>query len=232
MRRIFPAALLLFIAVSVYAQSSQAVELDLKDIKGRTLRLADYKGHVLLINFWATWCIPCRTEIPDLVKLQRQYRKHGLRVVGITYPPENIAEVRRLARELRINYRVVIGTKATKTHFTPSETLPMTVVIDREGNVRDVIEGIMYADEFDQKVRPLLAPKTRQFSNEVKTLEKTRADWQVGCWKHRLASLRKELGYEGAPILEPLDIQQAALCWLKLNLVSCFPKFTDKFSNQ
>ena len=111
----------------------------------------------MLINFWATWCIPCRTEIPDLVKLQRQYRSAGLRVVGITYPPEEVAEVRRFARSLRINYRIAIGTKATKALFTASETLPMTIVIDRDGQVREVIEGIMYEDEFDEKVKPLLS---------------------------------------------------------------------------
>jgi thiol-disulfide isomerase/thioredoxin len=118
--------------------------------------LSDYKGKVVLINFWATWCPPCRQEIPDLIKIQRQYRNKGLQIVGITYPPEQLSEVRRFARKLRLNYPVAIGTKESKALFTSSETLPVTVVIDREGVVRDVIEGIMYADEFDQKVKPLL----------------------------------------------------------------------------
>ena len=156
MRKVLPALLLLFASVLGSAQSSQPVGLRLKDINGRTLSLADYKGKVLLLNFWATWCIPCRTEIPDLIKLQRQHRNQGLRIVGITYPPESISEVRRFARKLRMNYPIALGTRKTKSQFTPSETLPMTVVIDREGIVREVIEGIMYSDEFDQKVKPLL----------------------------------------------------------------------------
>lgn len=156
MRKIILTALLLFPTVSAVAQSAQPASLRLKNIHGRWVNLADYKGKVVLINFWATWCPPCRQEIPDLIKMQRQYRKKGLQIVGITYPPQKISEVRRFARKFKINYPVAIGTKAGKAQFTSSETLPVTVVIDRKGTGRDVIEGIMYRDEFDQKVKPLL----------------------------------------------------------------------------
>jgi hypothetical protein len=89
-----------------------------------------------------------------LIKVQEKYRDQGLLIIGITYPPQKVSEVRRFVRKLRMNYLVALGTKATT--FTTSETLPMTVVIDREGTIRDVIEGVMYSDEFDQKVKPLL----------------------------------------------------------------------------
>jgi thiol-disulfide isomerase/thioredoxin len=156
MRRVFAFALLLLGSVCGPAQSSEKVELDLKDINGRALRLADYKGKVLLINFWATWCAPCRSEIPDLIKLQSKYRDRGLRIVGITYPPEELSEVRRYVKNAKMNYPVAIGTKATKAMFTTSETLPVTVVIDPDGNVKHIIEGILHSDEFDEKVKPLL----------------------------------------------------------------------------
>lgn len=156
MRRIFSIALLFICSAWATAQTPQKPELDLHDINGHSLRLADYKGKVLLINFWATWCIPCRSEIPELVKWQKQYRAQGLRIVGITYPPESISDVRRFVKRLRVNYPVAIGTKATKANFTTSDTLPITVVIDRDGTVRDVIEGIIYPDEFDQKVKSLI----------------------------------------------------------------------------
>jgi thiol-disulfide isomerase/thioredoxin len=177
MRRVLAVALLLFGCVCGAAQSVQRLELDLKDINGRALRLADYKGEVLLINFWATWCVPCRTEIPDLVKWQGQYRSEGLRIIGITYPPQSISKVRRFVKKMRVNYRVAIGTKATKAKFTASETLPITVVIDRDGNIRDLIEGIMYSDEFDEKVKSLLKEPSRrpqESAAEVRAAERTR----------------------------------------------------------
>ncbi len=148
---------LLLVPALAMAQSAKAPQLTLKDINGHAFKLSDYKGKVVLLNFWATWCPPCRTEIPDLIKLQRQYGKRGLQVIGITYPPQSLSEVRSFSRKLKINYHIVIGTKATKTLFTTAETLPMTVVIDREGVVREMIEGILYPDEFDQKVKPLLS---------------------------------------------------------------------------
>jgi hypothetical protein len=90
------------------------------------------------------------------VKWQKQYRGKGLRIVGITYPPQSISNVRRFVKKLRVDYPVAIGTKATKAKFITSEALPISVVIDRDGTVRDVIEGIIYQDEFDQKVKSLI----------------------------------------------------------------------------
>ncbi|HEV2827324.1 MAG TPA: TlpA disulfide reductase family protein [Pyrinomonadaceae bacterium] len=184
MRKLILIALLLLLQVSVLGQSSKQTALRLKDMKGRQIRLADYKGRVVLVNFWATWCIPCRTEIPDLIKKQRQYRDRGLSIIGITYPPERISEVRAFMRKLRINYPIAMGTKSTKDIFTASETLPMTVVIDSEGMMREVIEGIMYSDEFDEKVRPLLSSKrqlpvkqSRVFQSQSWLVSRERPSW-------------------------------------------------------
>ena len=152
--------LLLFVAVIEATAQQKAPDLSFKDINGKTIRLSDLKGKVVLLNFWATWCVPCRAEIPDFIKNQRRYRARGLRILGITYPPERRSEVRSFMRELKINYPVVIGSKETKQAFTPSETLPLTVVIDRQGNIREIIAGIMYADEFNEKVKPLLSSAT------------------------------------------------------------------------
>ncbi len=133
-----------------------ATELSLKDIRGKTVKLSSYRGRVLLLNFWATWCAPCRAEIPDLIKKQRLFRSQGLRIVGITYPPETISQVRAFVRRYKLNYPVLIGSRETKQVFTSSDTLPMTVVLDRHGKIREIIEGIMYSDEFEQKVIPII----------------------------------------------------------------------------
>jgi len=131
-------------------------QLNLKDINGRQIRLSQYRGKVVLINFWATWCPPCRAEIPDLVRLQRDYRGQGLRVIGVTYPPQKLSEVRQFVREAKMNYPVALGTKETKLRFTSSETMPMTFVIGRDGTVQDIIEGILLPEEIEQKIKPLL----------------------------------------------------------------------------
>ena len=173
MRLVRKFCLLLLIVFGVANASAQqkAPDLSLKDTNGRTFQLADLRSKVVLLNFWATWCAPCRTEIPDLVKKQREYRRKGLRVIGITYPPQKLAEVRRFVQKLKINYPTVLGLKETKRAFTSSETLPLTVIIDRDGTIRGIVEGIMYSDEFDKQVKFLLADSSieRKLVNPMKT---------------------------------------------------------------
>jgi thiol-disulfide isomerase/thioredoxin len=154
------AAVLVFVLValpqSVLGQGVRAPSLTLKSIEGRRVRLSDYRGKVLLINFWATWCPPCRAEMPDLIRLQREYGKDGLQIIGITYQPERLALVRKFTRSLKVNYPIVIGTRETKAGFSPDETLPLTVIIDREGTVRGAIAGILLPEEFNLQIKPLL----------------------------------------------------------------------------
>lgn len=148
----------LFITLPVIAtgQGNRAPALAIKDLRGRTLRLSDYRGKVVVLNFWATWCPPCRAEMPDLVKMQREYRSKGLQVIGVTYPPQETEEVRRFVKQLGVNYPIALGTKEIKTLFDESETLPVTIVIDRQGTIRERIEGILLPEEFEQKIKPLL----------------------------------------------------------------------------
>lgn len=155
-KKIMIAVLFLFVPMIALGQDSRPTHLTLKDIQGRYIRLSDYRGKVVLINFWATWCPPCRTEIPDLIRLQREYRSRGLQVIGVTYPPQKLAEVRRFVRRAKVNYPVALGAKETKLLFTQSETLPMTIVIGTDGRIQDIIEGILLPEEFEQKIKPLL----------------------------------------------------------------------------
>ena len=157
MRRAVILILLVVLPSSGFGQDGQiAPPVALKDLRGRTIRLSDYKGKVVLLNFWATWCPPCRAEMPDLVKWQREYRGRGLQVIGVTYPPQTVREVRSFIKKLRVNYPVALGSKETKALFDQGETLPVTVVIDRKGNFMELIEGILLPEEFEQKIKPLL----------------------------------------------------------------------------
>jgi thiol-disulfide isomerase/thioredoxin len=151
--------IVMLFALSSLAQdgnASKAPVIALKDLTGKTVRLSDFKGKVVLLNFWATWCVPCAAEIPELIKWQNDHKSEGLQVVGITYPPTSAAKVRQFARENKINYPVLFGFKATKKLFEPSDTLPMTIIIGKNGNIVDRIDGVIFADEFENKVRPLL----------------------------------------------------------------------------
>ena len=141
---------------SALGQDVRAPSLALKSIEGQTVRLSDYRGKVVLINFWATWCPPCRAEMPDLVKLQREYGRDGLQIIGVTYQPEPRALVRKFTRRLKVNYPIVLGTRETKAAFSPDETLPLTVIIDREGTIRGTIAGILLPEEFNLQIKPLL----------------------------------------------------------------------------
>lgn len=153
---VFAVLTMAFSPASVLRQETRAPQLEARDINGRTVRLSDYKGKVVVINFWATWCPPCRAEMPDLVRLQREHGKDGLQIIGITYPPEQRARVRRFARNLKVNYPIILGTREMKARFSSEETLPLTVVINRDGKVSDIISGILLRQEIDEKIKPLL----------------------------------------------------------------------------
>ena len=156
LRTMFAATVFTFAALSVLGQKIQAPQFELKDVNGRIVRLSNYQGKVVLINFWATWCPPCRAEMPELVRLQREHAKQGLQIIGITYPPERKDRVRRFARSLKVNYPIILGTRQIKARFSSDETLPLTIVIDRDGKVTDIISGILLREEFDEKIKPLL----------------------------------------------------------------------------
>jgi thiol-disulfide isomerase/thioredoxin len=159
---VFATIIILCASAGVPGQETSAPQFALKDLNGSTVRLRAYRGKVVLINFWATWCPPCRAEMPDLVRLQREHAKQGLQIIGITYPPEDETEVRRFARSLKVNYPIILGTRQIKARFSSDENLPLTVVIDRDGKVSDIISGILLRQEFDEKIKPLLLKNTKE----------------------------------------------------------------------
>jgi thiol-disulfide isomerase/thioredoxin len=138
------------------SQTTLAPAFSLRDLRGRSVRLGDFKGKVLLINFWATWCAPCLAEMPDLVKLQKRFGPRGLQIIGVTYPPQDRASVRRMVRQLKINYPILLGSGKVAGDYNVGDVLPTTIIIDREGKVRSRILGILESEEFDEKVKPLL----------------------------------------------------------------------------
>ena len=162
---LFAAIAIAVAPAKVVRQEASPPQFELKDVNGRIVRLSDYRGKVILINFWATWCPPCRAEIPDLVKLQHDYGTEGLQIIGVSYPPQKKSRVVRFAKSLKVNYPIVLGTRELKARYSSDETLPLTVVIDRDGKVSEIISGILLREEFDEKIKPLLLKKRGDTGN-------------------------------------------------------------------
>ena len=115
--------------------------LELTDLDGHTVSLAGLKGKVVIIDFWATWCPPCREAIPDLIALKKQYGARGLEVVGISLDENAERILPRFVRDFGINYPVVIGSEEIAAAFGGILGLPTTFIVDREGMVRSHFMG-------------------------------------------------------------------------------------------
>ncbi len=141
------------------AAALPAPDFTLKDVADNELRLSDYKGKVVILNFWATWCGPCRFETPWLVELREQYHKRGFEIIGVSvdsldeYDP---AEVAAFIKEHKVSYPIVMATKEMVSAFGPVTGLPTTLVIDRQGKIRYRHRGLISFDDLKEKVAHLL----------------------------------------------------------------------------
>jgi thiol-disulfide isomerase/thioredoxin len=128
-----------------------------KDLEGRTIRSADYRDKVVLIDFWATWCEPCKREMPGYQKLLDRYGPRGFAVIGFkanmmadTEPPLHFA------RNIGVHYPLIVADDALNKKFGGLEGLPTTLLYDRQGVLRYKVIGFEYTNVIDSKVRPLL----------------------------------------------------------------------------
>lgn len=124
------------------------------DLEGQTVSLAAYRGKVVLVNFWATWCPPCREEIPELIALQNRY-KDRLQIIGIAQDSGSAAEVEAFATHMGINYPVVIGTPEIERGFPPTAYLPTTFMVDPDGKIAQKHIGMLNASLTDTETRVL-----------------------------------------------------------------------------
>jgi len=122
----------------------------------RAIHLADYRGKVVLLNFWATWCAPCLLEMPRFVQWQRQYGKSGLQVVGVSMDDED-SPVRSLDRKLNLNYPVVMGDEKLGELYGGILGLPVTYLIDRNGVVRARFQGEADLGKIEEQLKHLLS---------------------------------------------------------------------------
>lgn len=116
-----------------------APDFELQTVDGKTARLRDYRGKAVLLNFWATWCVPCKDEMPWLIEFQKQYGPKGLVVLGIAMddPP---APVRKFAQKMGVNYPVLLGNQKLADQYWV-KGLPACIFIDRNGKITDQVPG-------------------------------------------------------------------------------------------
>ena len=129
----------------------------LPDLNGKSQALESWRGRVLVVNFWATWCAPCREEIPEFVRMQDRYRGQGLQFVGISIDQPD--KVRDFAREFGINYPLLLGGPETLVLMREAGNrvgvLPFTLVLDRQGNVASRHPGALKEAKLEGILRPL-----------------------------------------------------------------------------
>ena len=131
------------------AAGAQATDFTLRDVDGKTVRLSDYQGKVVLIDFWATWCVPCEAEIPHLQELYAQNEPKGFVVLGVSMDgPETIANVGSFARRYNLTFPILLDeeTKVVGV-YNPKRTAPLQVLIDRKGQIAKVRQGYNAGDE-------------------------------------------------------------------------------------
>ncbi|HUB77750.1 MAG TPA: TlpA disulfide reductase family protein [Bryobacteraceae bacterium] len=119
-----------------------APDFALKDADGKTVHLSDYKGKVVLLDFWATWCGPCRIEIPWFEEIERTRKDKGLEVLGVSMDDNGWEDVKPFLAQMKVNYRVVIGDDTTAQKYGGVDSLPTTFLIDKQGKIAAIHIGL------------------------------------------------------------------------------------------
>ena len=131
-------------------------EVTLTDSTDALVNLSAYKGRVVLLNFWATWCHGCKEEIPWFIEFQDKYNKTGLTIVGASLDDDGWKSVKPYLQEHKINYRIVVGTFESAKPFGVDKGMPVSVLIDRDGKIADIHPGMVDKDAFEHEIQTLL----------------------------------------------------------------------------
>ena len=134
-----------------------AADFTLKDGNGATVKLSDYRGKVVLLNFWATWCGPCGVEIPWFVDFEQKYKSRGFAVLGVSMDEDGWAAIKPFVAERKVNYRILLGNDSVSQLYGGLDSLPTSFIIDREGKVAFPPHiGLISKNEYVNEIECLL----------------------------------------------------------------------------
>ncbi len=151
-------------------QSSPAPDFSLESLDGKTTRLSDFRGKAVLLNFWATWCGPCKIEMPWFVDFQKQYGSQGLQIVGVAMDDASKEDIGKFARDMGVNYPILIGKEAVGDQYGGIPGLPETFLIARDGKIVDKIIGLRGKAEIEDAIKEAL--NTRPAASQASTSDK------------------------------------------------------------
>ena len=145
------------VAALLLANPAANLNFSFKDIDGKKVSLSQFKGKVIILDFWATWCIPCKEEIPGFIELQKKYGGRGLQIVGVSVD-DTMSQAKKYATGIKMNYPVLLaeGKDDILKAYDPINGIPVSIIIDRDGRIAKRHEGIAKMDVFEKEILPLL----------------------------------------------------------------------------
>lgn len=143
-------------------ENKPAPNFKLKDIDGKDVKLSDYKGKVVIVDFWATWCVPCKKEIPDFIDLQNKYEKQGFTFIGISVDEDGAKVVKPFYKEMKMNYPVLLMDNKIQEQFGGIRGYPTTFLIDQNGKIIKKYFGTTEKKVFEDDIKSLLAKQKNQ----------------------------------------------------------------------
>ena len=132
----------------------KAVDFTLNDINGNKVSLSNYSGKVVILDFFADWCPPCRQEVPDFIELEKQYGSQGFSMIGVALVDRNAAK--EFSGKMGINYPVLVDDENVSAAYGPIRSIPTTFVINKEGKIAKVYIGYRTKDVFEKDIKELL----------------------------------------------------------------------------
>ena len=139
-----------------------APDFALTSLDGKTLKLSDFHGKAVLLNFWATWCEPCKIEMPWFVDLQKKYGPQGLQVFGVAMDDASPKEIAEFTQKMGVNYPIVIGKEEVGTLYGGVQYLPSTFYISRDGKVMERVFGLVSRSEIETNVQKALSAQVAE----------------------------------------------------------------------